>query len=196
MLVTPCIRSRLRTVLPAVAMVVAAPGARAWELSSFRSVSRIPVRALGGGPSQCPRFEGEQVRGRRLIRAGGGEGYQDGLAAGDGLALFLPLASPACTPRSGLASCPSCPGTSGLRGRVRPGWCGSPRGRGPPRRTRRRGGDLLPADVVQGLVGAGLVAFDHEDDVAAAGQHPACSDRPGSAARPRSGTPRPGPSRR
>ena len=36
----------------------------------------------------------------------------------------------------------------------------------------RRDGDLLPGDVVQGLVGAGLVALDHEDDVAAAGEHP------------------------
>ncbi|HUZ22761.1 MAG TPA: fumarylacetoacetate hydrolase family protein, partial [Streptosporangiaceae bacterium] len=34
-----------------------------------------------------PAVEGEQVRGRRLIRAGGGED-QDGLAAGDDLAYF------------------------------------------------------------------------------------------------------------
>ena len=38
-LVTPCIRSRLRTVLPTVAMKRAAPGARAREASSFMSVS-------------------------------------------------------------------------------------------------------------------------------------------------------------
>ncbi len=37
---------------------------------------------------------------------------------------------------------------------------------------RRRDSDLLPGDRVQGLVGAWLIAFDHEHDVAAAGQRP------------------------
>ena len=123
-----------------------------------------PVGGLGGGP--VPAVEGEQVRGRGLGSAGGGED-QDGLAAGDGVAFLagvrgVPLEQASLLHAGVLQS----GGRAGdLEGAGLEAAAAGFEGGGGDR-------DLFPGDGVQGLVGAGLVAFDDEDDVSVAGQHP------------------------
>ena len=121
---------RAQDCVPAVAMKRAAPGARAWRSSCSRSVSQNPW--VASVAAQCPTVRAEQVRRRAPRSAGLAVGEDaDGLAAGDGLPLLV-LEEVVSRSNHGHLWCP---GISGLRGRVRPGWCGLDTAADPPRRS-------------------------------------------------------------